>query len=142
MKWILCPGCDEWKLLSRHARSCSCRCRNRVWRRAHGVIPKRLENCAWCGTPLLYMPQDRLLGCRRYCHAGCARQARLLRRAARSMTNARALEVAIARLQKSRYPRHRAAAAALVELQRQLLGGESNIAEFPPRSAAAVMASA
>src|SRR5215204_3919829 len=130
MKWILCPGCDEWKLLSRHALSCSCRCRNRVWRRAHGVIPKRLENCAWCGAPLLYMPQDRLPGCRRYCHTGCAHQARPARRAERSMTTARALEIAIRRLRKSRQPRHRAAAAVLVGLQRELLGSEPKIADF------------
>ena len=142
MKWIVCPGCEQWKLLSRRARSCSCRCRNRVWRRAHGVMPNRLESCAWCGAPLLYMPQDRLPGVRRYCDADCARRARQLRRAERLMTNARAVEIAIGRLQKSRYPRYRAAAPALVELHRQLVGGESNIADFPTRSAPAVMASA
>jgi hypothetical protein len=142
MKWVICPGCDKWKLLSRRARSCSCRCRNRVWRRAHGVMPRRLENCAWCGAPLLYMPQDRLPGCRRYCHAGSAHQARLVRRAQRSMTNARAIQMAIERLHKSRQPRHRAAAAALVELQRELLPSEPKIADFPTRSAATAMASA
>lgn len=142
MKWILCPGCDRWRLVAQCARACSVRCRNRLWRRAHGVTPKRLDNCAWCGAPLLYMPQDRLPGCRRYCHAGCARQARLLRRVERSMTTARAIEIAIGRLQKSRHPRHRAAAATLVELQRELLGGEPKIADFPTRSAAVAMASA
>jgi hypothetical protein len=142
MKWIICPGCDQWKLLSHRARSCSCRCRNRVWRRAHGVIPKRLANCAWCGAPLLYMPQDRLPGCRRYCHAGCAHQARLARRAERSMTNARAIEIAIGRLRKSRYPRLRAAAAALEELQRELLDAESKIADFPTRPTAVAIGGA
>jgi len=112
------------------------RCRNRVWRWAHGAVPKRLESCAWCGAPLLYMPQDRLPGCRLYCDTRCARQAWLLRRAARSMSSLRAVEIAIRKLRKSRYPRHLAAASALVELQRQLLGGEPKIAGFlidPPR---------
>ncbi len=58
------------------------------------------------------------------------------------MTTARAIEIAIGRLQKSRHPRHRAAAATLVELQRELLGGEPKIADFPTRSAAVAMASA
>jgi hypothetical protein len=46
------------------------------------------------------------------------------------MTNARAVEIAIGRLQQSRYARDRAAAVALVELHRQLAGGESNITEL------------
>jgi len=91
---------------------------------------------------LLYMPQDRLPGCRHYCDAGCAQQARRVRRAERSMTNARALEIAIDRLQASRQSRHRAAAAALVELQRELLASALNIADFPTRSAASAIASA
>jgi hypothetical protein len=134
MKWIICPGCAEWKLLSRHARSCSGRCRNRVWRWAHGAAPTRLESCAWCGAPLLYMPQDRLPGCRLYCDTRCARQAWLLRRAARSMSSLRAIEIAIRKLRKSRQPRHLAAVTALAELQRQLLG-EPKVAGFPARSA-------
>ena len=135
MKWIICPGCDQWKLLSRRARSCSGRCRNRVWRWAHGAAPKRLESCAWCGAPLLYMPQDRLPGCRLSCDMRCARRAWLVRRAAQSMSSLRAVEIAIRKLRKSSYPRHLAAASALVELQHQLLGGEPKIAGFPARSA-------
>jgi len=122
MKWILCAGCGEHKLMSRNARCCSARCRNRVWRRARGAGCGRLQFCAWCGSPLLYLPQDRLPAVRRFCHGGCARKAWLVERAERSMTCAGALEVAIRSLRRSRYPRVLAAAVVLAELHRELIG--------------------
>jgi hypothetical protein len=67
------------------------------------------------------MPQDRLPPVRRYCDDRCARKAWLVARAQRSITSVGALEVAIRRLRKSRYPRLVAAASALVELRRQLV---------------------
>jgi hypothetical protein len=124
MKWIICSGCEDWKLVPRSARFCSVRCRNRVWRRKHGAEPgRRLQFCAWCNAPLLYMPQDRLPAVRRYCTDRCARKAWLAARAQTSMTSVGALEIAIHRLQKSRDPRVAAAASVLTELHRQLVDG-------------------
>ena len=127
MKWIVCAGCGDQKLVRRSARVCSVRCRNRVWRRARGAdTGRRLQFCAWCNAPLLYMPQDRLPAFRRYCDATCARKAWLVRRAQRSMSSISALEIAIRRLRKSRYPRLIAAASALAEVHRVLIGSETS----------------
>ena len=94
VKWILCPGCDEYRLVHPRARSCSARCRTRLWRRTHGRPVERLAFCAWCQAPLLYLPQDRLPSRRRYCHARCARKAWLVARARRNLTGVAALETA------------------------------------------------
>jgi hypothetical protein len=62
----------------------------------------------------------------------CARRAWLVTRAEGSMTCAGALEVAIRRLRRSRYPRLLAAAGALAELHRDLIGHhESNVGQSP-----------
>lgn len=121
MKWILCAGCHEYRVVASRARSWSAMCRNRLWRSTHGRTGLRLQFCAWCNTPLVYMPQDRLPGTRRYCHSGCARKAWLVARAQRRMSSIAALELAVQRLRKSRYPRHLAAARVLEELHRELV---------------------
>ena len=120
MKWILCAGCDEYRLVDPRGRTCSGRCRTRLWRRAHGACVERLAFCAWCQAPLLYLPQDRPPSRRRYCHGRCARKAWLVRRARRNLTSAAALETAIRKLRRSRYPRHLAAAQALAALQQEM----------------------
>jgi hypothetical protein len=66
VKWILCPGCDEYRFVHFRARTCSGACRNRVWRRRHGVVCRRRAFCAWCKEPLLYLPQDWKPGVRSY----------------------------------------------------------------------------
>lgn len=124
MKWIACPGCGDYKRVRSSARTCSNRCRNRIWRQAHGRSGHRLEFCLWCKTPLLYMPQDRLPGVRRFCDSTCARKAWLLPRAERQLTCVAALDIAIRRLQRTRYPRHLAAVERLVDLKRDLLAGQ------------------
>ena len=124
MKWIACPGCGDYKRVRCSARSCSNRCRNRIWRQTHGRSGHRLEFCAWCKTPLLYMPQDRLPGVRRFCDASCARKAWLAARAEKQLTCVGALEIAIRRLQRSRYPRHLVAAERLLDLKRDLVTRE------------------
>lgn len=124
MKWIACPGCGDYKRVRSCARSCSNRCRNRIWRQTHGRKGHRLEFCAWCKTPLLYMPQDRLPGVRRFCDHSCARKARLAGRIQKQLTCVGALEIAIRRLQTSRYPRHLVAAETLLELKRDLVTRE------------------
>jgi hypothetical protein len=121
VKWILCAGCDEYRLVDARARTCSGKCRTRLWRRAHGASVERLAFCAWCQAPLLYLPQDRLPSRRRYCHGRCARKAWLVARARRDLTSAAALEIAIRKLRRSRYPRHLAAAHALTALRRELM---------------------
>ena len=121
MKWILCAGCDEYRLVAAQARSCSPRCRNRLWRRAHGVSVKRLPYCAWCQAPLLYLPEDRLPSRRRYCDQRCARKAWLVARARRDLTSIAALQIAIRTLRRSHSPHHLAAAHALSGLQREMI---------------------
>jgi hypothetical protein len=115
VKWITCAGFDDQKVVHDSARSCSTRCRNRVWRRRHGIPPAewRLASCAWCASPLLYMPQDRLPNARPYCDDKCARQAWLGARARKFMTATKALDIAIRRLRKSRMPTVLAAAFTL-----------------------------
>ena len=140
MKWIVCPGCDKARVVHPSARTCSAKCRNRVWRRAHGAVPRRLESCAWCGAPLLYLPQDRLPAFRSYCHRRCARQAWLVERAKRSMTCDRAVTIAIRALRRSRCPHHLAAAAALSELQRLVVSRDSNAPDILVRAAPAEVA--
>jgi hypothetical protein len=121
VKWILCAGCDEYRLVDPRGRTCSGRCRTRLWRRAHGACVERLAFCAWCQAPLLYLPQDRLPSRRRYCHGRCARKAWLVARARRDLTGVAALEIAIRKLRRSRYPRHLAAAHALTALRQELM---------------------
>ena len=120
VKWILCAGCDEYRLVHPRARSCSARCRARLWRRAHGARAERPAFCAWPPAPLLYLPQERWSSRRRYCHGRCARKAWLVRRARRNLTSTAALEIAIRKLRRSRYPRHLAAAQALAALQQEM----------------------
>ena len=120
VKWILCAGCDQYQLVDSRARSCSARCRTRIWRRAHGGSVERLPFCAWCHAPLLYLRQDRLPSRRRYCDQRCARKAWLVARARRALTSVAALDIAIRKLRRSRYPRHVAAAHALTALQREI----------------------
>ena len=123
MKWITCLGCDEQRLVHRRASFCSAKCRNRVWRRRHGIAVGngRQAFCAWCDSPLLYMPQDRLPAVRRYCHDKCARQAWLVARARKSMNSIKALDIAISRLRKSRMPTVLAAGSALADLRYELV---------------------
>lgn len=117
MKWITCPGCDRLRLVHPSARACSGACRTRLWRRRRrGAINRRLEACAWCDAPLLYLPQDRLPAVRRYCDSRCARRAWLAARARQKMTRSKALEVAIGRLRRSRQPTVLAAALVLADL--------------------------
>jgi hypothetical protein len=117
VKWIVCPGCDAGQVVQDLARSCSPKCRNRVWRRRHGVGGRREAFCAWCRAPLIYLPQDKLPGVRRYCDHGCARQAWLFQRAKERTTVSKALEIAIRRLQNSRMPIVLAAAVVLAQLR-------------------------
>ncbi len=77
--------------------------------------------CAWCDSPLLYMPQDRLPAVRRYCHDKCARQAWLVARARKSMNCIKALDIAIRRLRKSRMPTVLAAGSSLADLLHDLV---------------------
>jgi hypothetical protein len=131
MKWIACPGCGDYKRVRSSARSCSNRCRNRIWRQTHGRSGNRLEFCAWCKAPLLYMPQDRLPGVRRFCDDSCARKAWLAARIQKQLTCVGALEVAIRRLQRSRYPRYLVAAERLLDLKRDLLTQEDGRVSNP-----------
>jgi hypothetical protein len=122
MKWILCTGCRQWKVVDHRAVYCSHRCRSRAWRRRRGFpTGDRREFCVWCGHPLVYLPQDRLPAKRLHCDSMCARKSRLMARGRNSMSRTRALEVAIGRLQKGRMPSMRAAAAILVDLRNELL---------------------
>jgi hypothetical protein len=116
----MCAGCDEQKLVHARASFCSANCRNRVWRQRHGAGNRRREFCAWCNSPLLYMPQDRLPAVRRYCDDTCARHAWLVARARQRMTAIKPLDVAVHRLRKSLMPTVLAAAFTLVELRREL----------------------
>jgi hypothetical protein len=120
VKWIVCPGCDKGRVVADSASSCSTRCRNRVWRRRHGVVGRRAEQCGWCGSRLIYLPQDRLPGVREYCDDRCASQARLFARARECMTLLKALNSAVRRLQNSRTPSVRAAALVLAHLRDKL----------------------
>src|SRR5207245_10739808 len=124
MKWITCPACDEQKVVQDSARSCSPRCRNRVWRRRHGLSDGRSASCAWCNSPLLYMPQEKFPGVRRCCDRRCARRAWLFARARRMLATTRAVEIAFRRLRKSRTPSVRAAAFTLADLHRELTDRE------------------
>jgi hypothetical protein len=123
MKWITCLGCDEQRLVHHRASFCSTKCRNRVWRRRHGIAVGngRRAFCAWCDSPLLYMPQDRLPAVRRYCHDKCARQAWLVARARKSMNSIKALDIAIRRLRKRRMPTVLAAGSSLADLLHDLV---------------------
>ena len=120
MKWIVCPGCDKGHVVADSASSCSTRCRNRVWRRRHGVIGRRAKVCGWCGSPLIYLPQDRLPGVREYCDDRCANQARLFARAMGRMSVIHALNTAVRRLQSSRSPTVAAARVTLARLRDEL----------------------
>ena len=120
VKWIMCPGCETGKMVQDSARSCSPKCRNRVWRKHHGIVGRRAAICAWCGSPLVYLPQDRLPGMRRYCDDRCAKRARLFARAKERTTVARALNIAVRRLQGSRTPTIVAAAAVLAQFRDEL----------------------
>jgi hypothetical protein len=81
---------------------------------------------------LLYLPQDRLPSRRRYCHGQCARKAWLVARARRNLTTIAALEIAIRKLRRSRYPRHIAAAHVLNALWQEMMDqptGSSPVAQ-------------
>lgn len=117
MKWIVCPGCSTGKVVHDCALACSPKCRNRVWRRKHGTDGRRAEFCAWCRAPIIYLPQDKLPGVRRYCDHGCARRAWLFQRAKDRTTLTKALDIAIRRLESSRMPTELAAAAVLAQLR-------------------------
>ena len=126
MKWIVCPGCSTRTFVHDSALSCSHKCRNRVWRRRHGINGQRAAFCAWCQAPLLYMPQDRLPGTRQFCDHQCARRAWSYERAKKRTTLTKALEIAVRRLECSRTPRIRAAAVVLAQLGDELTqGGEA-----------------
>jgi hypothetical protein len=127
MKWILCTGCQQWKVVADRAVYCSHRCRSRAWRRRHGFPPgDRREFCVWCGHPLVYLSQDRLPPKRLHCDSVCASKSRHMARRRDAMSRTRALEVAIRRLQKGRMPLLRAAAAVLVDLRAELLAHEES----------------
>ena len=64
----------------------------------------------------MYLPQDKLPGIRRYCDHACARQAWLFERAKQRTTVAKALEIAVRKLQASRMPSMLAAAVVLARL--------------------------
>jgi hypothetical protein len=86
---------------------------------------------------LLYLRQDRLPSRRRYCHGRCARKAWLVARARRNLTSVAALEVAIRKLRRSRYPRHLAAAQALAALQQEVTArptGPGSVVPLTPSS--------
>jgi len=82
---------------------------------------RRARFCAWCNSPLIYMPQDRLPAFRRYCDDTCARQAWLLARARQLMTGIKALDVAVRLLRRSRKPTVQAAGFTLADLRRDLV---------------------
>ena len=127
MKWILCTGCHQWKVVADRAVYCSHRCRSRAWRRRHGFpTGDRREFCVWCGHPLVYLPQDRLPPKRLHCDSICARKSRLMARGRKSMNRTRALDVAIRRLQRAGMPSMRAAAAVLVDLRNELLASDES----------------
>ena len=122
MKWITCLGCDEqsWYTIAPASAPRSAAI-------ASGVVDTVLQSetgggrCAWCDSPLLYMPQDRLPAVRRYCHDKCARQAWLVARARKSMNSIKALDIAIRRLRKSRMPTVLAAGSSLADLLHDLV---------------------
>lgn len=120
MKSITCPGCEKAKEVPDSALACSPKCRNRVWRRRHGVGGQRASVCGWCGAVLLYLPQDRLPGIRKYCDDRCARDAWRFARAKERMTLVKALNIAARRLCSGRVPSVLAAGLALAQLRDQL----------------------
>jgi hypothetical protein len=120
VKWIVCPGCDTGKVVHDCAITCSPKCRNRVWRRRHGVGGRREKACGWCGAELIYLPQDKLPGIRQFCDHRCARQAWVFERAKQRTTVTRALDIAVRKLQGSRMPRMLAAAVVLAQLRDEL----------------------
>ena len=120
VKWIVCPGCNTGKEVQDSALSCSPKCRNRVWRRRHGVAGRREAFCAWCRAPLIYLPQDKLPGVRLYCDDECSRRASLFDRAKQHTTVTKALDIAVRRLQCSRTPRILAAAVVLAQFRNEL----------------------
>jgi hypothetical protein len=77
----------------------------------------RLQLCAWCGSPLLYMAQDRLPSVRSYCDDRCARTAWLATRARMRMDSLKALDIAIQKLRRSAKPTEYAAAVVLTTLR-------------------------
>jgi len=120
VKWIVCPGCDTGKVVGDCALACSPRCRNRVWRRRHGVGGRRAAVCGWCGAPLIYFSQDKLPGVRQFCDHRCARQAWAFERAKQRTTVAKALDIAVRKLQSSRMPRMLAAAVVLAQFRDEM----------------------
>lgn len=120
MKWIVCPGCNTGKVVHDCALVCSPTCRNRVWRRRHGVGGRRATVCGWCGEPLVYLSQDKLPGVRQFCDHRCARQAWAFERAKQRTTVTKALEIAVRKLQASRMPSLLAAATVLTRLRDEL----------------------
>jgi hypothetical protein len=74
----------------------------------------------------LYIPQDKLPNSQLYCDESCQRQAWLVARVRRLMTDIKALEIAIRRLRKSRMPSVHAAASVLGDLRQELIDNREN----------------